>query len=207
MRCVKCGRLPFGEAPKWAFSCCCKAQAPLKETLLGEADFVPKFCAGGCGVEVGSEGEACSVMCAIKATKAHNARVDKAAAQAGRSHTGLEGLVALAKREHPDQLVAAIRADKVVGMGTCSRIDECYSDKELAMALAEDHITTVAEALKWAREDEGLFLEQGLNQRWGEDADPQLANFREFQAADKENPVEDAPSRNDGLGLVWDDED
>ena len=176
MRCGKCGRLPKNEAPKWAFPCCCEILVPLKETLLDEADFE------------------------------RAARIDALAERVkAAGHTGIEGLVALAKGENP--LVAAIRADKVVGMGTCSRIDECYSDKELAMALAEDHITTVADALRWAREDEGLFLEQGLNQRWGEPGDSQLANYREFQAADKENPVEeDAPSRNDGFGLVWDDE-
>ena len=34
-----------------------------------------------------------------------------------------------------DPRVAAIRADKIVGRNTCSVIDECYTDAELAAHL------------------------------------------------------------------------
>jgi hypothetical protein len=78
-------------------------------------------------------------------------------------------------------MVDAIRADKVVGRGTCSSIDECLSDAELAKELAHHGLTTVRDALKWAREGEEIFLEQGLNQRWGEDDDPQLEMYRDFK--------------------------
>ncbi len=88
-----------------------------------------------------------------------------------------------------DGMVAAIRADKLVGRGTCSSIDECLDDADLRRELATEGCSTEAEALKWARRHEGLFLEQGLNQRWGEDDDPQLAAHREFEAADKADPV------------------
>ena len=100
------------------------------------------------------------------------------------------------------EMVAAIRADKLVGKGSCSSIDECMEDSEIANDLVEDGITTPADAVKWAREQEGLFLEQGTNCRWGEDDDPQLKQYNEFKEAEKNNP----PSRHDGLGLVWDEE-
>jgi len=90
----------------------------------------------------------------------------------------------------PEEMVAAIRADKVVGKGTCSSIDECHSDEDLEYYLDKDGITTIVAALKWAREQEGFFQEQGLNQRWGEDDDPQLVNYRDFEKANKENPVD-----------------
>lgn len=78
-------------------------------------------------------------------------------------------------------MVDAIRADKVVGRGTCSSIDECYSDADIMEALRDRGITTIAAAIKWAREGEEMFLEQGLNQRWGEDDDPQLEMYRDFK--------------------------
>lgn len=58
------------------------------------------------------------------------------------------------------EMVAAVRADVKVGCGSCSVIDECYSDRELAAALAEAGITTVAGAVKWARDVERLFRER-----------------------------------------------
>ena len=64
-----------------------------------------------------------------------------------------------------DALIAAVRADKKVGKGTCSSIDECYEDEELKQEFIRDNITTPEGAVKWAREAEGLFLEQALNCR------------------------------------------
>ena len=86
-------------------------------------------------------------------------------------------------------LVEAVRSDKVVGRGTCSRIDECLEDADLYRELALAGCDTAAKAVKWARDDERFFLEQGMNARWGEDDDPQLENYREFKAAGKNNPV------------------
>ena len=79
-----------------------------------------------------------------------------------------------------DPRVEAIRKDDRVGKGSCSSIDECQSDAELIEALNEESITTPEAAVKWALEGEGLHLEQGLNQRWGEDDDPQLKTYKEF---------------------------
>jgi hypothetical protein len=79
-----------------------------------------------------------------------------------------------------DELIKAVRADSKVGIGSCTSIDECYEDHELAEMLREAGATTPAEAIKVARETEGLHLEQGLNCRWGEDDDPQLIAWREW---------------------------
>jgi hypothetical protein len=154
MRCAKCGRLPVVEAPKWALPC----------------------------------------MCVIETHAERNARIDVLAAQAtAAGHTGLEGLVALAKGAPSvptssgnlvadmETMIAAIRNDSLVGRGTCSSIDECWDYGDLMDGLLDHHIETVNDALKWAREEEGLFLEEGLNQRWGEDDDPQLEVYNEFK--------------------------
>jgi hypothetical protein len=82
-----------------------------------------------------------------------------------------------------DPRIVAIRNDKVVGAGTCSSIDECYSDDDLLDALNGLDIMTPEAATKWARECEGLFLEQACNARWGEDLDPELENLRNFEDA------------------------
>ena len=88
-----------------------------------------------------------------------------------------------------DERVKAIRNDDLVGRGSCSSIDECYSDGELAQQLDDYSIHTPVAAVKWARESEGLWLEQGLNQRWGEDDDPQLLAYNEWQEALDNNPI------------------
>ena len=44
----------------------------------------------------------------------------------------------------------------------------------------ENNIVTEEGAIEWALDQEGLFLEQGLNQRWGEDDDPQLVAWKEW---------------------------
>jgi len=75
-------------------------------------------------------------------------------------------------------LTDAIRANKRVGRGSCSSIDECYTDDELAKALVEAGVDTVKGAIRWALDGEALFREQGLNQRWGDDTDPQLASYK-----------------------------
>jgi len=51
-----------------------------------------------------------------------------------------------------DPRVTAIRADKRFGRGSCSFIDECYSDSELLARLDENNITSVKDALAWAED-------------------------------------------------------
>lgn len=47
--------------------------------------------------------------------------------------------------------IAAIRKDKIVGSGTCSVIDEAFTDDELREGMAEDGVVTAKQALAWAR--------------------------------------------------------
>lgn len=80
-----------------------------------------------------------------------------------------------------DPRVIAIRADKLVGRGSCTSIDECYDAVEIVQTLDAKGVETPEGAVAWARELEGLRLEQGLNQRWGEDDDWQLKAHDDFQ--------------------------
>lgn len=77
-------------------------------------------------------------------------------------------------------LVDAIRNHPKVGVGSCTSIDECYTDQELIDALAEGEITTVEEAIAWAIETEGIRIENALNYRCGNDDDPELERYREW---------------------------
>ena len=81
-----------------------------------------------------------------------------------------------------DVRVEAIRANKRVGNGSCTTIDEAFTDAELIKALDEDGITTPAQAVEWAIDVEGLHREQALNTRWGEDNDPELKSYRDWEA-------------------------
>ena len=51
-----------------------------------------------------------------------------------------------------NKIIEVIRGDHVVGRGTCSAIDECYSDKELLASVQEAGITNAMNALRWARQ-------------------------------------------------------
>lgn len=68
-----------------------------------------------------------------------------------------------------DPRVAAVRADKAVGSGSCSVVDECMEHTELLEALKESGIKTPYDAVVWARERDGLHWERGLNQLCGDD--------------------------------------
>lgn len=81
-----------------------------------------------------------------------------------------------------DPRVQAIRKDPLVGKGSCSSVDECWSDKELLSFLDGDDVT-LEECIVWARDHEEGHLEQGLNARWGEDDDPQLSDYHDFKEA------------------------
>ena len=76
--------------------------------------------------------------------------------------------------------VTAIRNHPKVGSGSCTSVDECWDDKDIIEFLDDNNVTTEEGAIEWALEQEGLFLEQGLNQRWGEDDDPQLIEWQEW---------------------------
>lgn len=79
-------------------------------------------------------------------------------------------------------LIAAVRADKLVGRGTCSSLDECFEDDELPAHLGLTQATTPAEAVKAARDSEELYLENGTNQSSGEPDCPIVASYRAWKA-------------------------
>ena len=79
-----------------------------------------------------------------------------------------------------DLRVEAIRSNKRVGRGTCTTIDEAYTDNELVEALDEAKAITVEKAVAWAIEDEGFRIENALNFRWGEDSDPEVSRYNEW---------------------------
>lgn len=77
-------------------------------------------------------------------------------------------------------LISAIRNHPKVGIGSCTSVDECWADSEILEELNRLQITTEDGAVNWALETEGIFLEQGLNCRWGDDDDPQLLAYNEW---------------------------
>ena len=79
-----------------------------------------------------------------------------------------------------DSRVLAIREHKLIGRGSCTSIDECWEDGEILSWLDENHITTDEGSVEWALSQEGLWLESGLNQRWGADDDPQLLAWQKW---------------------------
>jgi hypothetical protein len=88
-----------------------------------------------------------------------------------------------------NELIKAIRDDVMVGRGTCSSIDECYSDSELLELIDECNINTPRSAVEWARDSETLWLENALNYRWGADDDPQLLMYNKWMEDLDKNPV------------------
>lgn len=80
-----------------------------------------------------------------------------------------------------DPRVVAIRQDPRVGRGTCTSIDECYSDSELASHLDSAGVTTGPAAVNWAHEEHGLYLEMGLNYSSGEPDCPLRKAYNDWQ--------------------------
>lgn len=81
-----------------------------------------------------------------------------------------------------DPRVTAIRADPLVGRGTCSTVDECMDDSDLIFELDLEGITDPTVAVGWAREDELMWREQGTNASSGEADCPLVASYRAFKA-------------------------
>ena len=67
-----------------------------------------------------------------------------------------------------DKWVVAIRAHALIGNGSCTSIDECWSDGELSEALNEQGIKSEKSAINWALEVEGMWHERALNASSGE---------------------------------------
>lgn len=56
--------------------------------------------------------------------------------------------------------IKAVRDDAKVGRGSCSVIDECYTDAELEEALKRAGIKGKIESVRWARGVERLYRER-----------------------------------------------
>ena len=85
-----------------------------------------------------------------------------------------------------DERVLAVRGSSTVGRGTCSAIDECWTDKEILESLDRLSIETTKKAVIWAIGMEEMRKEQALNYRWGEDSDPELVEYNNFIKKAKE---------------------
>lgn len=79
-----------------------------------------------------------------------------------------------------DPRILAIRKHPQVGEGTCASVDECYSDADLSAILDQEGISTPEAAVALAMQMEEVWLEQGLNQRYGDDDDPQLKQWKDW---------------------------
>lgn len=91
-----------------------------------------------------------------------------------------------------DPRVAAVRADKAVGRGSCSSIDECYDHAELLEALVQAGCQTPRDAVKWAREVDGHHWERGLDQMFGDggESDQQIRTCVEESKERAKLPIE-----------------
>jgi hypothetical protein len=97
---------------------------------------------------------------------------------------GNSSIKARSRKQMNAKLIKAVRNDPLVGRGSLSSIDECCDDAELWEIICDAE--SEEEAVRLARDSEGLWLEQGCNCRWGEDDDPELENLRNFMERDKE---------------------
>lgn len=79
-----------------------------------------------------------------------------------------------------DARVQAIRQHPKVGRGSCTVVDECWTDKEVQAQLDLEEVTTEEGAVEWAMDLVGLHLEQALNCRWGEEDDPEVKAYHDF---------------------------
>ncbi len=68
-----------------------------------------------------------------------------------------------------DSRVAAIRANKLVGTGSCSVVDECMSDEDIVSRLNQMGIQSDREAEQYALRSEVNHLEGMLNCESGEE--------------------------------------
>lgn len=60
-------------------------------------------------------------------------------------------------------LIAAVRADPTVGRGSCSVIDECFTDNELLAFLRRAAAESPADAVKAAQDHEAFFRDVGAD--------------------------------------------
>ena len=77
--------------------------------------------------------------------------------------------------------IKAIREHRLVGRGSCTSVDECWTDEEIIERLDEYGIESPEGAVKWALEQEGGWREQGLNASSGEPDCHLVESYRQWQ--------------------------
>jgi len=77
--------------------------------------------------------------------------------------------------------IEAIREHKLVGRGSCTSVDECWTDDEIIEHLDEYGIESPEGAVKWALEQEGMWREKGLNCSSGEPDCHLVESYRQWQ--------------------------
>lgn len=77
-----------------------------------------------------------------------------------------------------DPRVRAIRADKRVGVGSCTYIDETFSDSELVEDLDMHGIWSPVASVRWAMDFQEMKLDQGTNASSGEKDCPLIAAYQ-----------------------------
>ena len=109
-----------------------------------------------------------------------------------------------------NDIIEAIRSDKVVGENTCSVIDECYTDAEILDALEEEEIRSVQGALAKAHQihqdwADRLSEEEALYQAefgWVEEKPVAKKSKKRTPGAPKKAPKPKAATVNNKFKLV-----
>ena len=82
-----------------------------------------------------------------------------------------------------DARVIVIREDSLVGRGSCTTVDEGLRAYDLAEMMDRDGVTTLEQAVGWARALELLLLDNATNATSGEPGCPLIAAYDSFKAA------------------------
>ena len=77
--------------------------------------------------------------------------------------------------------IEAIREHRLVGNGSCTSVDECWTDDEIIECLDNLGVESPEGAVKWALEQEGMWREQGLNASSGEPDCPLVESYRQWK--------------------------
>ena len=84
-----------------------------------------------------------------------------------------------------DNRVKVIREDMMVGRGSCTHIDEVFSNEDLIYWLDQDEVYTTKGAVEWARDYERLKIEMAVEC----ESPTAMAHLREWNANLDKYPV------------------
>ena len=84
-----------------------------------------------------------------------------------------------------DNRVKVIREDKMVGRGSCTHIDEVFSNEDLIHWLDQDEVYTTKGAVEWARDYERLKIEMAVEY----ESPTAMARLQEWNANLDKYPV------------------